>query len=124
MKEHHLRGNVLSIYNWGEYLIWHLAPESKVFIDGRYDTVYPPQVIDDYFDFESGTPDPERVLKAYKHDFAIVPPETNQWYVISKSPAWKLLYQDENAGLFAHSDFSINGVKTPVVGVAPPDLFP
>ena len=63
MKQHHLRGNVLSIYNWGEYLIWHLAPESKVFIDGRYDTVYPPQVIDDYFVFEAGSPDPERVLR-------------------------------------------------------------
>ncbi len=124
MKEHHLHGNVLSVYNWGEYLIWHLAPDSKVFIDGRYDTVYPPEVIKDYFDFESGFPEPERVLKAYKHDFAIVPPETNQWEVISKSSAWKLLYRDENAGLFAHSDFSIKGIKTPVVGSAPPDLFP
>ena len=124
MKEHHLHGNVLSIYNWGEYLIWHLAPESKVFIDGRYDTVYPPQVLEDYFDFEAGTPHPERVLKAYKHDFAIVPPQTNQWVVMSRSPDWKLLYRDENAFLFAHSDFSIKGVKTPVVGEAPPDLFP
>jgi hypothetical protein len=124
MKEHRLHGNVLSIYNWGEYLIWHLAPESKVFIDGRYDTVYPPQVIKDYFVFEAGSPDPERVLKAYKHDFAIVAPETNQWYVISHSPDWKLLYKDDNAQLFAPSDFSIKGVKTPVVGEAPPDLFP
>jgi hypothetical protein len=124
MKEHHLHGNVLSIYNWGEYLIWHLAPESKVFIDGRYDTVYPPQVIKDYFVFESVSPDPERVLKAYKHDFALVPPETDQWVVISRSPDWKLLYRDENAGLFAHSDFTIKGVKTPVVGEAPPDVFP
>jgi hypothetical protein len=124
MKEHRLHGNVLSIYNWGEYLIWHFAPESKVFIDGRYDTVYPPQVIDDYFVFESGSPDPDRVLKAYKHDFAIVPPESNQWYVISHSPDWKLLYKDDNAQLYAPSDFSIKGVKIPVVGEAPPDLFP
>lgn len=124
MKEHHLRGNVLSVYNWGEYLIWHLAPESKVFIDGRYDTVYPPKVIDDYFVFEDGSPDPERVLKAYKHDFAIVPPNTAQWDVISKSPDWKLIYRDENAGLFAHSNFSIKGVTAPVDGSAPPDFFP
>ena len=124
MKEHHLHGNVLSIYNWGEYLIWHIEPESKIFIDGRYDTVYPSKVIDDYFVFESGAPDPDRVLKAYKHDFAIVPPESDTWVVMSRSPDWKLIYQDEIAGLFAHSDFSIKGVKTPVVGSAPPSFFP
>ncbi len=124
MKENHLHGNVLSIYNWGEYLIWHLAPESKVFIDGRYDTVYPPQVIKDYFVFESGSPDPERVLKAYKHDFAIVPPDSNQWEVMSRSPDWKLIYRDEIAGLFVHRDFSIKGVKTPVAGSAQPSFFP
>ncbi len=39
---HRLRGNVLSSFDWGEYLIWQIAPASKVFIDGRYDTVYPP----------------------------------------------------------------------------------
>ncbi len=41
MKQHHLRGNILNTFQWGDYLIWHTAPESKVFIDGRYDTVFP-----------------------------------------------------------------------------------
>src|SRR5258708_920801 len=40
VREHHLHGNVLSNFAHGEYLIWHL-PDSKVFIDRRYDTVYP-----------------------------------------------------------------------------------
>jgi hypothetical protein len=30
-----LRGNMYNFYNWGGYLIWRLAPERKVFIDGR-----------------------------------------------------------------------------------------
>jgi len=124
MKEHNLHGNVLSIYNWGEYLIWHLAPESKVFIDGRYDTVYPDKVINDYFVFEQGAPDPERVLKAYKHDFALVPPGTKTWDAVGHSPAWKLIYRDETGNLFAHSDFSIKGLTFPVNGFSPPDYFP
>jgi len=28
-------GNMFNPYNWGGYLIWHLYPEYKVFIDGR-----------------------------------------------------------------------------------------
>jgi hypothetical protein len=30
-----IRGNMYNYYNWGGYLIWKLAPERKVFIDGR-----------------------------------------------------------------------------------------
>ncbi len=124
MKQHNMRGNVLSIYDWGEYLIWYLAPDSKVFMDGRYDTVYPAEVISDYFAFESAAPEAAHTLKAYKHDFAIVPLGTDSWAVMDRSPDWKLVYQDEVAGLFAPKDFSIKGVKTPVLGSAPPSLFP
>jgi len=124
MKEHHLHGNVLSIYNWGEYLIWHLSPDSKVFIDGRYDTVYPDQVINDYFVFESSEGDPEHMLKAYKHDYAIVDTLSNRWILLNMDPDWKLIYGDRIAGLFAHKDFSIKGLKFPVVGTEPEDYFP
>jgi hypothetical protein len=41
MKSHGLHGNVLATFDWGEYLIWHLEPGSKIFVDGRYGTVYP-----------------------------------------------------------------------------------
>ena len=31
----HLQGNMFNDYDWGGYLIWRLAPEGKVFSDGR-----------------------------------------------------------------------------------------
>ena len=48
-----LHGNMLSNFADGEYLIWHL-PASRVFIDGRYDTVYPQQVVNQYLEFING----------------------------------------------------------------------
>lgn len=30
-----LHGNVLTSYDWGGYMIWRLAPENKIFCDGR-----------------------------------------------------------------------------------------
>jgi hypothetical protein len=44
----------------GSYAIWKLAPEARVFIDGRFETVYPKPVIDDYFAFMHGSEGWER----------------------------------------------------------------
>jgi len=35
MKQNRLQGNIFDDYNAGGYLIWHLYPEVRVFIDGR-----------------------------------------------------------------------------------------
>ncbi len=40
IKEHRLRGRMLTWFNYGEYAIWHLWPEIRVSNDGRRETVY------------------------------------------------------------------------------------
>jgi len=40
----HIEGNLYCGFNWGEFCLWHLAPGSRVFCDGRYETVYPADV--------------------------------------------------------------------------------
>lgn len=35
IEKNDLKGNMYNHYNWGGYLIWRLAPERQVFIDGR-----------------------------------------------------------------------------------------
>jgi hypothetical protein len=67
-----LRGNVAMPFEWGEYAIWKLSPDSRVFIDGRFETVYPRAVIDDYFAFMHGEPGWERLLDAYPTDIVVV----------------------------------------------------
>src|SRR6266849_3944635 len=88
-------------FAWGEYLIWHCAPQSKVFLDGRYDTVYPFKIIDDYivlrFDYRDGA---ARILDAYPHDFVLIPPGFEAYRVILKSARWKLIYRDQDSALF------------------------
>jgi hypothetical protein len=97
-----LKGNILAEFGWGEYLIWH-APESKVFIDGRYDTVFPYHVINDYITLYFAGPGASRLLQKYPHDFILVPPSAPINSVIAKSSDWKLIYRDNNSMLFAHS---------------------
>ena len=126
MQEHHLQGNVLAEFGWGEYLIWHLAPASKVFVDGRYDTVYPAQVFEDFLDFESGRPSAEGVLKAYPHDFVMVRALSPAFRLMSERPDWKLIYRDATTALYARSDSQVAAlIDTPATtATAPESSFP
>lgn len=40
LRENHLRGRLLSFFDYGQYAIWHLYPDLKVSYDGRRETVY------------------------------------------------------------------------------------
>ncbi|MFI5352102.1 MAG: hypothetical protein ACHQZS_03990 [Candidatus Binatales bacterium] len=123
MQQHGLGGNLLCDFNWGEYLIWHNAPRSRVFIDGRYDTVYPSSVIRDYLAFYFDQPRGAEVLAAYPHDFVLVPPLSGAAYLTSRSPDWTLVYRDPVAMLFARTDSAAAAIP-PVRGDAPVTMFP
>lgn len=45
-RANHLRGRMLTFFDWGEYAIWHLSPDIQVSMDGRRETVYSPSQID------------------------------------------------------------------------------
>ncbi len=119
MNRYQLHGNLLSNFGDGEYLIWHL-PTSRVFIDGRYDTVYPSKVVDQYLAFINGRPDASRVLSAYPHDYVLLPADSPALRVMARAPEWKLIYRDGNWMLFARSDSP--AAKIPGVPITAPPV--
>lgn len=100
---HDLHGNILADFGWGEYLIWHTAPASKVFIDGRYDTVYPFALIDRYIDFYFDRPGAPAVLTAYPHDYVLIPPGSGACNLMLRQADWKMIYRDADSALFART---------------------
>jgi hypothetical protein len=104
MKDHGLRGNVLNEYAWGQYLIWHTAPESKVFIDSRYDLAYPAAVVADYMAVDRGEPAGAHTLIAYPHDFVLVRDGSPASRLMNSAAGWRLIYHDEIAALYARID--------------------
>jgi hypothetical protein len=106
MRAHSLRGDILNNFAWGQYLIWHIAPESRVFIDGRFDLVYPPEVITGYLDFFEARAGGGRLLDAYQHDFVLIPPTAPAFALMMKRTNWKLLYRDRDAALFGRASSS------------------
>jgi hypothetical protein len=125
MQAHELRGNLLCDFSWGDYVIWRMAPASKVFIDGRYDFAYPMSVIRDYFDFKFDSPRAAAVLDAYPHDYVLMTPVSPVRALMERRPDWRLIYSDPNALLFARAGSAaarLTGV--PIHGQSRPQTFP
>lgn len=126
MKEHDLHGKLMNRFGWGEYLIWHLEPGSTIFIDGRYDTVYPIKLIGMYLRFQFALPNGAQVLKEYPPNFVMVSPDAPSFKLMESRPGWELIYRDPASALFAPK----GSPATRIPGVpmepakAPPSFFP
>jgi hypothetical protein len=72
LEQHGLRGNVLLPLQWGSYTVHRMSDRLRVFIDGRFEAVYPPQVLEDYFSFIQGGDGWERALDAYPTDIVLL----------------------------------------------------
>jgi hypothetical protein len=103
MKDHNLHGNVIAHFPWDDYLLFHLSRDSRVFIDSRYEMIYPDRISREFEDWIRLRADAPRVLDAYPHDFVMVPPEAPVLLLMRRRPEWKLIYQDPNVLLFARS---------------------
>ena len=104
MKSRGLHGNVMGEFAWGEYLSWHAAAAGdRVFIDGRYDTVYPFKVIGDYLEFYFDQPGASRVLDSYPHDFVLVGSAAPARHLMERRAEWKLICRDADSLLYARA---------------------
>jgi hypothetical protein len=48
VKKNNIKGKTFNYYNWGGYILWHLYPDMPIFIDGRAQGVYSPEIYDEY----------------------------------------------------------------------------
>ncbi len=123
MADRGLHGKLVVSFNWAQYAIAALAPDTQVAFDGRFRTCYPQEVVDMHFDFllgefggnrsrssESGPVDGTRVLRfgspdlvlldrRYEHPVAVMKAEATR-----DNPQWVLLYCDRVAELWGHRD--------------------
>jgi hypothetical protein len=101
LREANLRGNLLPRFEWGEYLIWTLSPRIRVGLDGRYETVYPPGLCREYFNFLFGRPGWREFLARYPHDLILIDPGAPVAAGLQHQSGWKVIYQDSGSILFA-----------------------
>jgi hypothetical protein len=91
-------GNIAVPLDWGEYVLWFLAPQVKVSLDGRFATVFPERVVQDNFNFFLGAPGWHRLLDDYPTQAALVP--AGSPCPVRSLPDWRLVYRDRQAELY------------------------
>jgi len=100
MRKHPLRGNLFHHYNWGGYLIWHLWPEQKVFIDGRNEVHGLRFLEDHYLELLNAGPSWKTVLKKYNIRQILLPRKEPLIQMIKESGEWENRFEDDRAVLF------------------------
>src|SRR5690606_735629 len=80
-----IHGKLVVSFNWAQYAIAALAPNTKVAFDGRFRTCYPQEIVDKSFDFllgdnnggryrraDAGPIDPTAILELGQPDLVLV----------------------------------------------------
>jgi hypothetical protein len=96
------RGNIAVPLDWGEYVLWFLAPQVKVSLDGRFATVFPERVVEDNFNFFRGAPGWRRLLDQYPTQAALVP--AGSPCPVRTLADWQLTYRDRWVEVYVRSD--------------------
>jgi hypothetical protein len=86
MEKNKFDGNILSLFHWGQYLIWSCYPKCKVAIDGRYETVYHEEVHKEYFDFITVREGWRSFLNKYPHDAVLLQLNIKIYLLMLKEP--------------------------------------
>ncbi len=106
LKEKSFKGNLWTPLHWGAYALFHLYPNIKVSIDGRWAMLYPQKVMQDNMDFAfNGTNGRwKKLLEKYKADFALVEMENAAIMEMKHDPGWVWYLEEAACGLLIKKD--------------------
>ena len=107
----HLDGaDMVTPFNWGQYILWHLGPENQVSLDGRRETVYTDEVYLMNLAFMTGRTDWDALLDAHPPDLVFTDKSLASYNLMTLMPDWALVYEDPLCGVFVPYDSHLRGV--------------
>ncbi len=93
LKENYGSLNVLNDYSQGGYITYGLNNDSLIFVDGRAETAYSPEVIDDYLAMLKCSDNWQKIFEKYTIDAAIIPKESScVTEYFATSPLWQKVF--------------------------------
>jgi hypothetical protein len=127
IKAHHLHGNALMFFDWGELCIWEL-PQVAVSVDGRMDTCYSHALLEEHWKFYNGQIVNTNILDIDRADLALLPINLAGASALAARPGWQPVYVDALAVVLvhhparfsqlAHSDLPVQGPPDATLGRA------
>ncbi len=108
---------------WGDYLIYRLYPQQKVFMDGRTD-FYGDAFVTKYQHIFSARYDWESDLKQFGVDAVMVKPDAPLATALKESSNWQLLFDDGSVIVFRAAQYPGKRLERPQsnIGLSPVSL--
>ncbi len=99
-----LNGNLFINFNWGSYAAYKLYPNNLVVMDGRYEEVYNPKLLEDMRDFHMLKNDWYKIIRDYKTDVMILEKKYPVYEKIKSDSNWALIFENNLSGVFIPSN--------------------
>jgi len=107
LKDTGFHGNLMTPFTTGAFVSWHLYPNVKVSIDGRYEVAYAPGVFEDNVAFYDHKNDPRQILDKYPTDAVLVHRTCAVAKVLSNLDGWKRAYRDDVFEIYARASLNL-----------------
>ena len=112
LRAHPVPRGMVNDGNWGGFLIWSLAPEHKVFIDGRLDIYEYAGVLADYVSIMRAEQNTPMLLRKYGIRACLVHREIQLVGMLAASHDWEKVYEDDHSVIFLRAG-NANWEKAP-----------
>jgi hypothetical protein len=104
LRDHAVPGPMFATYEFGDYLVWAMAPATPVFIDGRGELYEREGVLADYLEVAGVRPHALGVLRARGVQSCLVRQGEPLIALLAAVPEWKQTYADDLSVLFVRTE--------------------
>jgi hypothetical protein len=115
VKANELRGRMLTWFNFGEYAIWHFAPDITVSFDGRRETVYSDAFIERHNRFYDAPAANAGFFDEIGADFVWLPRFIKVGPVLEKR-GWVRLFEGSTSSIWSRRALPLRYPTLPVTG--------
>jgi len=107
--ENGLSGNIVVWFNWAQSTLWYLNETCRVAFDGRFRTVYPKKIEEDYFHFNNMDDQWENLINNYDTQIILMPGAWPGIEILLRRGDWVLASSSMNKGILQEQDCCSEG---------------
>lgn len=118
IKQNNLKGNLFTNFGLGSYVAYKLYPNNKIYMDGRYEEVYPDYLMEDLKNFYYAEKNWNEVFIKFPPDILLIEKYYKIYNIIKSQKQWKLIYdKDKYFGVFVKADKVRKNYKQPTTDI-------
>ncbi|HEY9869818.1 MAG TPA: hypothetical protein V6D08_11680, partial [Candidatus Obscuribacterales bacterium] len=95
-------GRLLNDPQFGDVMIWYMAPAHLLFIDTRFD-MYGDRLVQDYLSLVRARPNWQQLIERYRISWVFLKPELPLVDALQQKSGWTVRYRDEQAVIIVRS---------------------